>query len=57
MYIFISGIISFLLGLLAEVNLSAFGEETQIPTIITVVSMGCFILYDNRRRGKWIFLC
>lgn len=52
LYILLSAIASFLIGMYLEANLSAQGYETQIPTMVTIVVMGCFILYDNKRRHK-----
>lgn len=52
MYIFLSAIVSLLIGWYLEINMSAANIETQFPTIVTIVIMGGFILYDNKRREK-----
>jgi len=51
MYIFLSAIITLIIGFFLEINLTAVGIQSEFPTIITVVIMGCFILYDNKRKN------
>lgn len=53
MYILLSAIVTLLIGFYAEINISAaLGQNTQFATILTIVVMGCFILYDNKRKHK-----
>lgn len=51
MYILYS-IITAIIGLWLEINLTAAGIVSEIPTIITIAIMGGFILYDNKRKQK-----
>lgn len=51
MEILVSAIVTFLIALIIPQFLGLTSEAwAQIPTILAIITMGCFILYDNRRK-------
>ena len=52
MYIFLSAIVSMFIGFYSASYFYRPEDPSNLPNIITIVVMGCFILYDNKRKHK-----